>query len=651
MIAKWFQICNFRSIEDSGKCPLSLDNITILAGKTESGKSNVIDALEKFDIKNSEEFIKKDDKPLFIESGEKNHYTTVTIGFEIDGKEIIKNTDSSIYKSIFEDGKKYEVSYTRSQENPSVYFIGGKVTKELDKKIAKEKASLLDKINRHYNFILAILSKKVKVEESPIFTKDESEDSNSEKFKQIIDILDKNKPNYQNFIKKEQGSLTEIDNRIRELIDKYESTSTNYLEVLNKLANNLPSVVVYRSFLIKTAKFKAPISTAIDNPIIKDFCTLSGLNLEKASKLEPEDQERVRMFNRASRSITRDFGDFWTKDKISIRVHDAGDKIQLFIYDISDDQTPFKPEQRSDGLLWFLGFYLRLQVAGKKKNNIIIIDEPGLYLHATAQKSVLSVLESLSKDNTIIFSTHMPYLIDPNHLSRIRLVLKDTNGKTRIEKSVSDPSQTDALTPIITAIGLDASGSSAMIKKNNVLLEGISDYYLIRAMEEFLQEKDKTVFPDHIGFIPSVGCTNIPILVSLCIGWGLDYLAIVDNDKQGKKTYNELLKEGIPEEKIYIIHKNKDYSIEDLFSKIDYRTKIAKVKCDDEKLKNSSLAKKCEQSKSLNAVLFYGEIKKDKDKIKLEKETKDNFKDLFKKINDTFKTNVNEKIEINPNIQ
>jgi predicted ATP-dependent endonuclease of OLD family len=43
-----FQIKNYRSIVDSGKCHLSRDNITALIGQNESGKTSVLEALRSF---------------------------------------------------------------------------------------------------------------------------------------------------------------------------------------------------------------------------------------------------------------------------------------------------------------------------------------------------------------------------------------------------------------------------------------------------------------------------------------------------------------------------------------------------------------------------------------------------------------------------
>ncbi len=50
------------------------------------------------------------------------------------------------------------------------------------------------------------------------------------------------------------------------------------------------------------------------------------------------------------------------------------------------------------------------------KPNLIIIDEPELSLHPSAQRSLLNVIAEYSQNRQIVLSTHSPYLIKWEHL-------------------------------------------------------------------------------------------------------------------------------------------------------------------------------------------------------------------------------------------
>jgi predicted ATP-dependent endonuclease of OLD family len=178
-------------------------------------------------------------------------------------------------------------------------------------------------------------------------------------------------------------------------------------------------------------------------------------------------------------------------------------------------------------------------------------------------------------------------------------------------------------------MGFDIS-KSALIKDKNILLEGISDYYYLNAFKSILkQEKD---FED-VAFIPCVGASKIPQLASLCIGWGLKYVALFDNDKEGQRTDKELKQELGNLASTVFICEIKDCAIEDLFTKDDFN-KFVLTDSDgnntEDELTNSAYLKKNKSNKVLIAKLFYDKVKNAKSKMAFSKETLTNFKELFK---------------------
>ena len=73
-------------------------------------------------------------------------------------------------------------------------------------------------------------------------------------------------------------------------------------------------------------------------------------------------------------------------------------------------------------------------------------------------------------------------------------------------------------------------------KDNNIIVEGISDYYYLSAFKELL----KFEFKKEVHFIPSVGADKFGFLVPLMIGWGLNYCAVLDNDSKGRRIKKKL---------------------------------------------------------------------------------------------------------------
>lgn len=78
-----------------------------------------------------------------------------------------------------------------------------------------------------------------------------------------------------------------------------------------------------------------------------------------------------------------------------------------------------------------------LEVCLENENQIpclIMIEEPGIFLHPTLQKTSGDILYRLSKKNQVIFSTHSPNLL-PNFNSRqIRQIVQDTSGFSAVRE-------------------------------------------------------------------------------------------------------------------------------------------------------------------------------------------------------------------------
>jgi predicted ATP-dependent endonuclease of OLD family len=91
--------------------------------------------------------------------------------------------------------------------------------------------------------------------------------------------------------------------------------------------------------------------------------------------------------------------------------------------------TPF--DQRSRGFIWFFSFLVwfdsvqhQLDPSGKSagKKLILLLDEPGLALHALAQADFLRYIDRLAEDNQVLYTTHSPFMVHSDRLHQVRLV-------------------------------------------------------------------------------------------------------------------------------------------------------------------------------------------------------------------------------------
>ncbi|NIA12118.1 MAG: AAA family ATPase, partial [Nitrospiraceae bacterium] len=287
----------------------------------------------------------------------------------------------------------------------------------------------------------------------------------------------------------------------------------------------------------------------------RNFLEVAGLDAdffrESNSRILKQKIEKL------NRDLTIDFQDFWQQrigrhNKITINFelehydHTHPDKsgFPYLEFWVKDRQERLYPKQRSRGVRWFLSFYLELKAAISQNNfkgKILLIDEPGLSLHARAQEDVLKVFEHIKEKIQVIYTTHSPHLIDIKKLYRLLAVQRNIHDDENSETVVFDArsltsASADTLSPIYTLMGSRLSEQQFIQKKNNIILEDLTNYYYFSAFYALLG------YPSEAFFLPATDVSNVQTLVNLLMGWGLEFIVITDESQEGMKTFEDLKK-------------------------------------------------------------------------------------------------------------
>ena len=620
MKVKSFRIKNYRSIRDSGVCYLSGDNITVLAGKNESGKTAILEALENFNIVKE---IREEAIPI-IDAGAKPR---IEIAFEID-----KETLEEIYREIgIEIKPARPVVITLIKEHPTEYRyyleeltkIPGIIDESLTKRLQKQVSNL-------HKQIQGIYDKYPQIGGGSSLPKINFDDP-STFLTQLSDFKRNTKPNLQQIAEVEERdefnqALDEII-RVTTEMDKSKSVRGDFV---TEVKNRMPNFILFSSFE-DVFPSEIPLAQAGQNPLIEDLDIISELNLELIMSGTASAKKRHKELLNVR--VREDYQTFWTQDLTNLAIDWDSNNLNFFV---REGDNFYPPNMRSKGKQWHLAFYIRVSARAREDvDNVILIDEPGLYIHAKAQEDILRKLEDCAKHAQIIYSTHSPYLIEIDNLHRVRLILRYTEEEgTLISNKIHKGADKETLTPIITAIGLDLSQGLDIAKNNNVIFEGITDYYYIRAFQELLKYK----FNKDVHCIPGAGVDKTSLLASLMIGWEFNFCIVLDNDSKGRRVRKKLLRDfehvGI---KIVSVSENIDDEIEDLFSKADFVRYVLNEQPDEvpEGIKNSQILKRKDRKydKVLLSKYFFEQVKQAK--LQLSTETKQHFKKLLREINST----------------
>lgn len=526
-----FRIWDFRSIKDTGECTLSGDNITVLAGQNEAGKSAALMALRDFDLPQGKPPLTSE----FWPEGNQDAVPKVGVLFDVDpGKinEDLAKSNRGLPKDV--------VDYLNNKRQMWIY---------------RELATG----NFAFDPAIAALWPSIKPDDTESIPE-------SEGIPDVIKTL----------------SIDEAWDHLRPLWPNF--------VFFDSFQDQLPRQILVEQlhdYRKASEEGRAVPKQQPGQRSVEDFLDLAGVDLERVIQLKGQDKALGNYLKGRTASITGDFLTYWKQSvdgdqKVELQVRFGRNEqgvLQLSFY-VHDGADQY-PEQRSKGFLWFLSFYLRLaavEARDPESSRVLLIDEPGTYLHAKAQRDVLHLFEDkLADRQQVIYSTHSPYLLPSEKLHRLRVVLRDGSKGTLILDRLTHPALrgdefSDTLYPIISAIGLDVRERLTGLSPKNLLVEGLSDYiYLSGWIAEL-----KSPLLGNVAIFPGTGAATLTALASLCIGWGLRFAVLLDRDDAGRKAASKFERDfGLPPARI--VHPHGAVTIEDVFEISEFRLLLSKL--------------------------------------------------------------------------
>jgi hypothetical protein len=252
-----------------------------------------------------------------------------------------------------------------------------------------------------------------------------------------------------------------------------------------------------------------------------------------------KDKRRI-LLESASFSLTGDWIDWWTEKRHRLHFDADGEDLVLNVSD-EHNQFPIPFEERSHGLQWFFSFYLVFLVESQHahKGAILLLDEPGLHIHPSLQAKLLDLFDRISKTNQLLYSTHLPFLVDGDHLERVRTVYlagKDLK-KTTVSEDLRAGGDRDTLFPLQAAIGYSIA-QTLFLGKRSLIVEGLTDYWLLKAMDNCLAvERNGVRLHEDTVIIPAGGTSKMMPLASIMLSTsgvgGRSMLILLDSDTEG----------------------------------------------------------------------------------------------------------------------
>ncbi len=317
--------------------------------------------------------------------------------------------------------------------------------------------------------------------------------------------------------------------------------------------------------------------------------------LFELAKIKPQDvlnaqtneyERFVALLEASANKITKEVFKFWTTNTnldIEFKIQEmknAQNQSEKYL-DIRVKSQRHKItlplDRRSKGFNWFFSFivwFSKIQ-SDKKSDYILLLDEPGLNLHASAQADLLRFITELADKYQIIYTTHSPFMVDSAHLNRVRTCL-ETDAGSVISDSIQEKDP-NTLFPLQAALGYDIA-QNLFISKKNLLVEGPADLLYLTFFSNLLHSQKRTGLQDDITIVPVGGLDKVTTFISLLRGSKLGVACLLDTfvDQKGNQKVQDLISQKIIKDKHirffdeFVENSNNVADIEDLFDKDEY---------------------------------------------------------------------------------
>jgi len=292
--------------------------------------------------------------------------------------------------------------------------------------------------------------------------------------------------------------------------------------------------------------------------------------------------------NRSGAIVTSELRRLWKDRQLKVRFSPDANHLDTFI---SDPNSVYDVEinldERSRGLKWFFSFYITFSAdtkGGSADKAILLLDEPGIHLHAAGQADLLRHLAADFK-NQIIYTTHSPFMVPTENLDAIRTVNIDQDTGTTVSNDPTGDAKT--LFPIQAALGFSLA-QSLFVGSANLVIEGVTDFWIMSSISEYLYSIGKQGLPKNLTLTPAGGAQKIPYMVALLTSEQLHVLVLLDDERQARGTRDELIKSKIirDDNVVFVTEgfdaaKPSEADIEDLLDPDDYHRLVQQTYKDE----------------------------------------------------------------------
>lgn len=255
-------------------------------------------------------------------------------------------------------------------------------------------------------------------------------------------------------------------------------------------------------------------------------------------EIKKDDNERRSLSTNLTDKATEYLHKKWKEHKVDIDVEVGNDyTVKVSVKDEADTGNYYDMTDRSQGFKQFASLLFSISIgsaSGSVKNHVILIDEPEVHLHPSGVRHMRDELLKIGESNYLFISTHSNFMIDSKQKERHHLLTKGDDNSTE-KKQIKTEENINNDEVLETAFGI------------NIILDFVSPHLLLVEGDDdkrLLEKALSTVKPDNDIKISNGTGSNIVADASRLAFHDVVPLVVSDDDEDGRKYQTEILKIG-----------------------------------------------------------------------------------------------------------
>ncbi len=559
MRLKKARVQKYRSIRDTGLFEVEAAK-TILVGPNEAGKTAVLEALQQINppsgVRGFEalrDYPRSEYNDITTGKVKPEHVTVVEAHFELEAED--KN-------SVSPDFRECTYVFSRRLDNSASHRIDGGPLIPTYGSLKKDLLRLAAHVDKR--------TPKPDEEGFPAETFGDKLATLTQGWRDSTLIGDEQSSQLKGWLEQALPSMDESNEQEEARYDRLISDvgiAVRRSETLKALEARRPVFVLFTNyFRVRPLIHLDHLAQRIENNLLDDDyydygnkCLLQLLgfsarelsNLGRAAEPSPGDTEALKLYrdqldrrsyqlNAASVRLSDEIRGVWNPDPKRaeadrLRVVVDGQYLKVVVED--DIGVEIELDQRSQGFQWLVSFFIVFfaEAAEKHENAILLLDEPGLSLHALKQRDFRTTISRLAESNQTLYTTHSPFLVGPDELDLVRVVeMVDRKVGTKVHTSITanDPA---ALLPLQEALGYDLA-QSLFSQQKNLVLEGLTDYWYVDSVSALLQAAGLADLSEKIALVPAGSAGKVVYYATILHAQKLKVAALLDSDTAGEQA-------------------------------------------------------------------------------------------------------------------